>query len=148
MTIKLVTEYHLEFLSLKGGCTGSLESTLVKMPYCWKYHLVANYHVQIICSLLEWYPTFRGQHFFSDKCLNISTCYCCSYSPDQYNSISFKAYDCLHRNQWQIICLQIWCKIYLLSGNIVQKRFKPRTVPILSRISCQYLKRINFVKFI
>ena len=36
MTVKLLTEHHLEFLSLKGGCTGSSESTLVKMPHCWK----------------------------------------------------------------------------------------------------------------
>ena len=30
-SVKLLTEYHLEFLSLKGGCAGSSESTLVKM---------------------------------------------------------------------------------------------------------------------
>ena len=29
MTVKLLIEHHLEFLSLKGGCTGSSESTLV-----------------------------------------------------------------------------------------------------------------------
>ena len=31
MIVKLLTEYHLEFLSLTGGCRGSSESTLVKM---------------------------------------------------------------------------------------------------------------------
>ena len=31
MTVKLLTEHHLEFLSLTGGCTGSAESILVKM---------------------------------------------------------------------------------------------------------------------
>ena len=31
MTVKLLTEHHLEFLSLKGGCRGSSKSTLVKM---------------------------------------------------------------------------------------------------------------------
>ena len=36
MTVKLLTEHHLEFLSLKGGCTDLSESTLVKMPHCWK----------------------------------------------------------------------------------------------------------------
>ena len=35
MTVKLLTEQHLEFLSLKGGCRGSSESTHVKMPHCW-----------------------------------------------------------------------------------------------------------------
>ena len=36
MSVKLLTEHLLEFLSLKGGCTCSSESTLVKMPHCWK----------------------------------------------------------------------------------------------------------------
>ena len=30
MTFKLLTEYHLEFLSVKGGFTDSSESTFVK----------------------------------------------------------------------------------------------------------------------
>ena len=38
MIVKLLSEYHLEFLSLKGGCIGSSESTHVKMPHCWKSH--------------------------------------------------------------------------------------------------------------
>ena len=42
MTVKLLTEHHLEFLSLTGGCTGSYESTLVKMPHCWKSHVKAH----------------------------------------------------------------------------------------------------------
>ena len=33
MILRLLTEHHLEFLSLKGGCTGSSESTLVKMSH-------------------------------------------------------------------------------------------------------------------
>ena len=36
MSVRLLTEHHLEFLSLTGGCTGLSESTLVKMPHCWK----------------------------------------------------------------------------------------------------------------
>ena len=42
MTVKLLTEHYLEFLSLKGSCTGSSESTLVKIPHCWKSHVTAN----------------------------------------------------------------------------------------------------------
>ena len=35
MSVKLLTEHRLEFVSLKGGCTaGSSETTLVKMPHC------------------------------------------------------------------------------------------------------------------
>ena len=42
VTFKLLTEYHLVFLSLKGGCTGSSESTPVKMPHCWKSRVTAR----------------------------------------------------------------------------------------------------------
>ena len=42
MTVKLLTEHHMKFLNLKGGCTGSSESTLVKMPRCWKSHVTAQ----------------------------------------------------------------------------------------------------------
>ena len=39
MTVKLLTEHHLRFFNLKGGCTGSSESTLVKMPH---FHVTAQ----------------------------------------------------------------------------------------------------------
>ena len=42
MIIRLLTEHHLEFLSLKGGCRGSSKSTHVKMPFCWKSHALAH----------------------------------------------------------------------------------------------------------
>ena len=32
MSVKLLTEHRLEFVGLKADCTGSSESTLVKMP--------------------------------------------------------------------------------------------------------------------
>ena len=41
MSVILLTEPHLRFLSLKG-CTGSSESTLVKIPHCWKSHATAH----------------------------------------------------------------------------------------------------------
>ena len=42
MIVNLLTEHHLVFLSLKGGYTGSSESTLVKMLHCWKSHALAH----------------------------------------------------------------------------------------------------------
>ena len=38
MIVMLLTEHHLEFLSLKGGCRGSSESKHVKTPHSWKFH--------------------------------------------------------------------------------------------------------------
>ena len=44
MSVKLLTVYHLELLSLKGGCTGSAESIHVKMPHCWKSQVTAQFN--------------------------------------------------------------------------------------------------------
>ena len=58
MTGKLPTEEHLEFLSLKGGCTGSSESIYIKMPHYWKSHVTAhlsfaNQHAKIFCKKFD-----------------------------------------------------------------------------------------------
>ena len=58
MSVKLLTEQHLEFLSLKGGYTGSFESTLVKMPHCWKTYVTAH------ISLAAKKPSSRGYKLF------------------------------------------------------------------------------------
>ena len=46
----IMTEHHLEFLSLKGGYTGLSESIHVKMPHCWKSRVAAH-----ICPTSEVY---------------------------------------------------------------------------------------------
>ena len=42
MTVKPLTKHPLEFLSLKGCCTGSSESTLLQISHCWKSHVMAH----------------------------------------------------------------------------------------------------------
>ena len=42
MIVKLLTEHHLEFLSLTGDRGGWSESTLVKMSNCWKSQSTAH----------------------------------------------------------------------------------------------------------
>ena len=46
ITVKPLTEHDLEFLSLTRGCIGSSESTIVKMPHCWKSHVAAQICLQ------------------------------------------------------------------------------------------------------
>ena len=41
MIVKLLTEHHLEFLSLEVDCKGLSESTLVIISNCWKSHAEA-----------------------------------------------------------------------------------------------------------
>ena len=52
MSFKLLTEHHLEFLRLSGRYTGSSESTLVKMPHCWKSHVTAKMSPPVLSNLV------------------------------------------------------------------------------------------------
>ena len=53
MIVNLLTEHHLEFLSLIGGCRGSSESTLVKMSNYWKSHATAHlFYIQVLIIAL------------------------------------------------------------------------------------------------
>ena len=47
MRVMLLTEHHFEFLSLKGGYTGSSESTLVQMT---------RNHMWLLKLKSLWYP--------------------------------------------------------------------------------------------
>ena len=72
MSVKLLTKQHLEFLSFKGSCTGSSESTLVKMPHCWKSHVVApffqvNFKLTIF-SLVTTFVSSRLLLFLGSQC--------------------------------------------------------------------------------
>ena len=53
MSVKLLIEHHFEFVSLKGGYSGSSESTLVKMSHCWKSHVAAHIMIQAEPALLS-----------------------------------------------------------------------------------------------
>ena len=55
MFVKLLNEYHLEFLSLKGGCTGS------KMPHYRKSHVMAHFHFPNLASYKLIFPNYQLQ---------------------------------------------------------------------------------------
>ena len=56
MTVKLLNEQHLEFLSLKGVCRDSSESTLGKMSNCLKSHAAAHIQpTECTCSYMHTY---------------------------------------------------------------------------------------------
>ena len=59
MIVKLLTEHHLEFLSFKGGCRGSSESTYVKMSLCWKSHALAH----VCCKITTQLPVLESNGF-------------------------------------------------------------------------------------
>ena len=68
--VKLLTEHHLECLSLKGGYTGSSESTHVKMPHCWKSHVTAHIFVHTLQLRPSYYNNGNKYHILSVYCRN------------------------------------------------------------------------------
>ena len=73
MIVKLLTEHHLECLSLKGGCRGSSESTHVKMPHCWKSYTLAH----IVCTgFIFHFFSFQGRHSKEAQCRRATPCVC------------------------------------------------------------------------
>ena len=66
MTVKLLRKHYLEIISLKGGCTGSSESTLVKIPHCWKSHGVAHICI-VICTVCFTYVTHEHAFLHVNK---------------------------------------------------------------------------------
>ena len=63
MSVKLLAEHHVEFLSSKGGCRGSSESTLVKMSNCWKSHAAAQ--LELFRGMAENWKKLKTPHMFS-----------------------------------------------------------------------------------
>ena len=62
MSVKLLIEQHLEIVSLTGGCTGSPESTLVKMPHCWKSHVAAHMcNVEMVLLIMYCHITSKNR---------------------------------------------------------------------------------------
>ena len=59
MIVKLLTEPHLECLSLKGGSRASSESTHVKIPHCWKSHALAHLSSETL-SIRRIHVEFKG----------------------------------------------------------------------------------------
>ena len=56
MNIKLLTEHHLEILSLKGDCTGLSGAIHVKMSHCWTSHVAAQFcsmTILFICKYIQ-----------------------------------------------------------------------------------------------
>ena len=82
MIVKLLTEHHLEFLSLKGSYRGSSESTQVKMPHCSKSNALA--HVKDLATrrwhkyhnLKFWLKLFTALrfHWYVYIISSVSTC--------------------------------------------------------------------------
>ena len=110
MSVKLATEHHLEFLCLKGGCTGLYESTLVKIPHCWKSYVTAHFicvfarkivpHVihlslsRLCCSVENRTRSCETRHLLIPQCL---------YPPSL-------THGCISRpeltNKWYKYCIQ------------------------------------------
>ena len=90
MSVKLLTEHHLEFLSLKGGCTGSSESPLVKIPHCWKSRVTALTFCKT-CSVTFLNAKIIRQHGHLKKALSTCTKILCNDTHSLFDQSAFHA---------------------------------------------------------
>ena len=109
MIVKLLTEHHLEFLSLTEGCKGSSESTHVKMSHCWKCHALAQI------------TSFSGSHCNVNHC-DVDHCYegnCIKCADGYYLSTSGPGYC----SSCRTYCLK--CTSYYTCTECVRGRYGP-----------------------
>ena len=75
MIVKLLTEHHLKYLSLKGGCRGSSESSHVKEETCnniimdqnlgiWPHWMLNDYQTK---HILHRQNLFKRRHKIANK---------------------------------------------------------------------------------
>ena len=120
MIVKLLTEHHLEFLSFKGGCRGSSESTLVKMLNCWKSHVTAQIIMPSVSWVVSYCHTFSllDEHFSIYFALNQwskSNYLAINYAINLRDIPPFPNHDINHGddNQFQITLLYVIDRIGL-----------------------------------
>ena len=120
MNIKLLTEHHLEFLSLKGGFTGLSESTLVAMPHCWKSHVAAYYrkfHIfysTCLCTFCILYINFTTENttdILKTKYQNKEARFTCvvkfmsiPFALKKANIWSFGHFECIRVREKKLFC--------------------------------------------
>ena len=78
MIVKLLTEQHLEFLSLKGDCTDSSKSTHVKMPHFCKSHALALLEMCYLSRLLMRTVAVDRKHL-RNRNIHFKCFQCCGY---------------------------------------------------------------------
>ena len=86
MSVKLLTEHRLEFVSLKGGCTGSSESTLVVGNHKSRLNLLYIGFEPIRSK--RWVHSYLKEKKKSDKC-HKSSFSCMQYAVSCSSSLNF-----------------------------------------------------------
>ena len=81
MTVKLLTEHNLRFLSFEEWCTGSFESTFVKMPHYWQPRVTAHLSESMLGALaillgLQYNGTSNVQAMFYCSLFSVSPTVC------------------------------------------------------------------------
>ena len=90
MIVKLLIKQCLELLSLKVGCTGLSEATLVKIPHCWKSRVTA--HMYLLFVIFYVFLLLK-KTFVNGRFIKKSSLYCLDCASKIYwLSISLNSY--------------------------------------------------------
>ena len=88
MTLEVLTEHQLEFLRLKTGCRDPSESTVAKIPHCWKSHVMDHIFSFII-------PALYGK-LFPNKTDAAMSCFNLLNSLGMVLSFALSSFLCTH----------------------------------------------------
>ena len=99
MTVQLLAEQHLDFFSVTRGCACSSESVHVKMPHCWKSHVVAQipYISDLSSALLS---QGKGASFVPSPATGV-------LSPFSEEIIEISAYS----DMWGVYTDYLYCEV-------------------------------------
>ena len=128
MSVKLLTEQHLEFLSFTGGCTGSSESKFVKMPHCCKSQVAFSTLTHALPRSWCWKVSsslrFHGRRALTLICrMEFSTSYQLEELISNFGG-AFYSFSILFHPDW-IFCMRI-------------------SVALIRRTSCLYPIEITY----
>ena len=99
--VKLLAEHYLEFLSLKGGCRGSSESTLIKMSVVGNLMLRLNYVEVYFISLTFFF--FRVMFMQAMKALSSLCIFAVSSAPPLLADAISTKISCVGQYIWKRI---------------------------------------------
>ena len=112
MTLTLLTEHQLEFLNLKGGCTGSSESTHVKISHCWKSQAAAHSQSKHMIGLWLFSLSFLSLLSVSEPQPQATTPILCSFygylAYQTYVTSLFQSRSRKTLHQYVGLCLDLW----------------------------------------
>ena len=132
LSVKLLTGHHLEFLTITGGCLGSSESTLVKMPHCWNHMSRLNFSeeskqivpCQTFCSSeVSWSGTILHMLFLPEKFGSVIQTVKCFFASGHFCRLLKPLQTVWIQIRTNRMSVMIWIQSFWHSASVPERTF-------------------------